>query len=287
MTLKLKNKLPGLKSLLASVLMLAALAGNAQDRSAVIADPKLNAIVLTDFDGYPVDPTNLQADQLIKLKLPVACDNHGKILPAGSCKIKIGLGSKLVLDPGFDLNNAGMGDYFRWTVMEEAGQFQVTGELINPLPVSITAVDLSFRIKVKEAGSSAVTANFLITNHNTTAILSDENGSNNATALSYKVSDRIPVDPSTGNGKLKLSLYPNPVKNVNTVKISVVQGTLKGNYKIIMYDMAGKLIQSKDMQLDFATSFLYNFGNIAAGKYMVKVVNTSGTESAILKFEKF
>ena len=53
-----------------------------------------------------------------------------------------------------------------------------------------------------------------------------------------------------------------------------------------MFDMYGKLVQVRTSQLDFATNFIYNFGTIAAGKYIIKVVNESGSESAVLKFEK-
>lgn len=280
-----------LKSLTAKCVILGAFtfgsfAGFAQDRRAVIADPKLEAIQFSDLTGYVLDATNLQANQIIKMKLPVACDNHGLVLPAGSCKIKIGLGSKLVLDPGFDLNNAGMSNYFAWSISEEGGQFQITGELINALPISVTAVDLSFRLKVKEEGSSAITANFLITNHNTIAVLSDENASNNGTAVAYKVSSKLPVDPSVATGKLKLGVYPNPAKDVSAVNISVKEGSLKGKYRVDMYDLAGKLLQTRTLQLDFATNFVYNFGSIAAGKYIIKVMNESGSESSILKFEK-
>jgi hypothetical protein len=40
------------------------------------------------------------------------------------------------------------------------------------------------------------------------------------------------------------------------------------------------------LQLDLATNFVYYFGTIAAGKYILKVENESGSESAVLKFEK-
>jgi hypothetical protein len=286
MKFNLKTKNTRLKLLLASGLILAGHFGMAQDR-AVIADPKLSAMQLTDFGGNILDPNNLQAEQLIKLRIPVGNNNHGKPLPAGSCKIKIGLGSKLILDPGFDLGNAGMGNYFTWTATEDGGQYQVTGELVNALPADVTSVDLSFRLKVKEEGNSAITANFLITNHNSTTILSDENGANNAVAIDYKVANKLPVDPSVPAGKLQLSMFPNPVKDVNVVKITVVKGRLEGKYNISMYDLAGKLVQAKQMQLDLVPSFQYNFGYIAAGKYIIRVVNASGTETAVLKFEKF
>lgn len=274
------------KCLITAGFMVAALNGTAQNRKAVIADPKLDALELTDFSGGSLNADNLQADQLIKLKVPVSIDNGGKALPAGSAKIKIGLGSKLVLDPGFNLSDAGASSYFRWTAEDNGGQLLVTGELVNELPANLTSVTLSFRLKVKEEGNSAITANFLITNHNTIAVLSDKNGANNASAIGYKIGKNVPVDPSTLNGNLKLAVFPNPAKNVNAVNISVMQGKLVGTYRITMYDLAGKLVQTKDLQLNLATNFPYNFGTLAAGKYLIKVTNANGTESAVLKFEK-
>lgn len=287
MKFNLKSNGLGSKCLLAAGLIVASFSSMAQDRSAVIADPKLEALVITDFSGNLLNPANLSADQLIRLSVPVAVDNAGKALPAGSAKIKIGLGSKLQLDPGFNLSNAGGSSYFKWTSVEEGGQLQLTGELINALPADVTSLALSFRLKVAEEGNSTVTANFLITNHNTIAVLSDKNGANNASAISYQVGKKLPVDPSVTDGNLKLNVYPNPAKNTDAVNISVVQGRLMGKYKISMYDLAGKMLQTKDMQLDNSTSFVYKFGSLAAGKYLIKILNASGTESAILKFEKF
>ena len=286
MKFNLKNQGMPFKGLLFSGLLLASLCGIGQSRSAVIADLKLGKMELSDFAGFPLDANNLQTDQLVKLKIPVASDNHGKALPAGSCKIKIGFGSKLLLDPGFDIINAGMSNYFKWTANENSGQIQVTGELINALPASVNAVDLSFRLKVKEEGNSAITANFLITNHNTITVLSDENGANNVSAISYKIGKKLPVDPSMANGSLRLSVFPNPAKDIKAVNISVLQGKLLGKYKISLYDLTGKLTQAKDVQLNLVNNFTYDFGNIAAGKYLIKVSNANGTESSLLKFEK-
>lgn len=276
----------GAKCVIVGAFTLGSLAGFAQSRVAVTADPKLASIQLANLSGQSLDASNLQADQIVKMKLPLSIDNHGKMLPAGSCKIKISLGSKLMVAPGFDLMSAGLSSYFRWTATEFGGQYQITGELVNALPVSVTAVDLTFSLKVKEEGNSAITANFLITNHNTTTVLSDENGANNASALAYKIASVVPVDPTLASGKLKLAVFPNPATNVSAVNISVKEGSLVGKYNINMYDMSGKLVQARTLQLDLATNFVYNFGAIAAGKYIIKVVNESGSESALLKFEK-
>ena len=279
------NSLP-FKGLVVSGLLLASLSGISQGRLAVIADAQLGKMELSDYAGYTMDAGNLSSDQLIKLKLPVFSVTHGKALPAGTCKIKIGFGSKLMLDPGFDLNNAGMSNYFRWTAAENSGQLQVTGELVNTLPANVTAIDLSFRLKVKEEGNSAITANFLITNHNSTTILSDENGANNSSFMAYKVGRKLPLDPSLANGNLKLSIFPNPAKDVKAVNIKVMQGKLLGKYKVSLFDLSGKLVQTKEIELNLVNNFVYNFGTLAAGQYMISVKNVSGTESSVLKFEK-
>ena len=39
-----------------------------------------------------------------------------------------------MIDPGFDLSNAGMSNYFRWSSVESDGLIQITGDLINTLP---------------------------------------------------------------------------------------------------------------------------------------------------------
>ncbi|MFZ4770655.1 MAG: T9SS type A sorting domain-containing protein, partial [Ferruginibacter sp.] len=86
--------------------------------------------------------------------------------------------------------------------------------------------------------------------------------------------------------KLKLNVFPNPAKDVTAVTISVLQGKFVGKYKISLFDLAGKLIQAKDMQLNLVNTFTYNFGTIAAGKYLIKVANADGTETSLLKFQK-
>lgn len=255
-----------------------------QNRSAIMADAKLGQIELTDINDYPLDANNLQYDQTIKLKIPVASESHGKSLPAGSCKIKIGFGSKLVLDPQFDLSSAGMGNFFKWTSSTSGGQLQVTAELINSLPANVSSVDVALRVKGKGEGKSTITANFLITNHNTSSILSDENGANNATFLSYRIKK---FDLQTiPDGQLKLGIFPNPVHDVKSVMIKLVQGRLIGKYSIGLYDVQGKLLRAKELQLNSVSNFSYELGNIAAGQYHIKVLNTNGTQSSVLKFEK-
>jgi hypothetical protein len=181
---------------LASVLM-----GAGANGQAVMADARLGAVTLVDEQGFALDADYVQPDALIRLKIPVINDNHGQALPAGSCMIKIGLGSKLELDPAYELNSTAMNRYFRWTAAPNSGQQQIIGELIAPLPASLEEVNVAFRVKGAHLGQSAITANFLITNHNTRQILSDEDGANNASFLNYTVSSRpAPATVTTVTG---------------------------------------------------------------------------------------
>ncbi len=189
------------KGLLLSSVLFCSFQGVMAQSRAVLADPKLGTISFTDMAGYQLDEAYVQPGELIKLKIPVLnSNNHGKALPAGSCKIKIGFGSKLVLDPSFDLNTTATNSYFRWNASMNSGQLQVTGELIAALPANVTSVDLALKVKGTVIGKSTITANFLITNHNTTAVLSDEDGSNNSAFLQYTVTNKpVPASVSTIN----------------------------------------------------------------------------------------
>lgn len=288
MKCKSKSTRLGFKCLFLSGLLAVSLNSIGQNqRSAVLADPKLGVIELSDISGYSLDANNLQADQLFKLRIPIASESHGKSIPAGSCKIKIGLGSKLEMDPQFDLNSAGLGSYFTWTAVKNSGQLQITGELTKALPADLKSVELAFRVKGAVEGKSAITANFLITNHNTANVLSDEDGANNGAALSYRVIKKFDLVSPVPEGNLKLTVYPNPAKDVKSVIIKVAQGKLNGKYNISMFDITGKQLRTKELQLNFVPNFTYEIGNITAGKYLIKVLKADGKESGLMKFEKF
>jgi Secretion system C-terminal sorting domain len=274
-----KSKLT-VKGLFVTGLLAASLAGTAQ-LPAVAADPALGKIIMTDQTGFAIDATDIAANQIINLRIPVQNDGHA--LPAGSCKIKIGLGSKLVLDPQFNINNTALSNYFKWTVTENSGQIQVTGDLIAVLPANVTDVNVAFKVKPSMEGQSTITANFLITNHNNNAILSDQDGANNNASLAYRVTSKV---AAVNAGQLQLSLYPNPVKDVKVVTIKVDQGELKGKYNVSLFDMSGKLMQTNQFELNTVPTFQYKFGQIAAGKYLVKITNEDATQTALLKFEK-
>lgn len=253
-------------------------------RAAVMADVNLGAVKITDEYGIASDSNLVPVNRAMLLQIPVLNDNHGKAIPAGSAKIKIGLGSKLELDPTFNLNTAGLNSAFRWTSEVSGGQVMITGELINDLPASVTGATVVFRVKATETGRSTVTANFLITNHNTAVILSDENGSNNAASLAYKTAPGAAAAPA--GEPAHLVMYPNPVTDKAQVTIEAKQGRFDGYYTVAIVDVNGKTVQAGRLALNGVSRFNYNLVSLAAGAYVLQLKNAAGTTALMVKFEK-
>jgi hypothetical protein len=254
-------------------------------RPSVTLDAKLGQIAITDDLGFAVDANNISAASVIKIRIPIESDNHGKAIPKGSTKIKIGLGSKLELDPSFNINSAELSNYFSWSKEANDGQIQITGDLVNDLPASVTAVDVFFKVRALTMGSSTITANFLVTNHNGTVILSDENGANNVSALAYRVTDKVPV--LIPGEATDIYLYPNPVSGQNFVSIQSKTGAFNGQYTFVLFDAAGKRMQASSVELSGVNKFNYKFGNIASGKYLITLNKANDSKQIILHFEKF
>jgi hypothetical protein len=158
----------------------------------ITADPALEPMKVTTIDNDAITVTQLPLGQVIKLKVPILNKNVTSNIPSGTCKVKIGLGSKIGLDPTFDLTTVNTSTYFNWTAVASGGQVQITGELIADLPANFSDTAY-FDIKGIILGSSTITTNFLVTNHNTTLFLSDENGANNTAATAYTIITNVTV----------------------------------------------------------------------------------------------
>jgi Secretion system C-terminal sorting domain len=152
----------------------------------VTADPAVEPLKITTLINGSILATEIPITNTIKLKIPILNKNTVNGLPAGSCKIKIGLGSKLVLNPLFNFSTLNASNFFTWSVFENGGQVQIIGDLTSDLPANFndTAV---FDVKGNIIGSSTITTNFLVTNHNSTITLSDENGNNNIASIAYTI----------------------------------------------------------------------------------------------------
>jgi Secretion system C-terminal sorting domain len=362
-----------MKNLLFSLLFLFSVKGYNQ---VVFADPALNQTGFATISGAPADADLLPLDGIVRLNVPIFNLNTLNALPAGSCKIKIGLGSKLVLNPDFDIANTNTSAYFNWTVATQGGQVQLTGDLIAPLPANYSATGI-FLVKGSLPGSSTVTINFLVTNHNTPDVLSDENPNNNTTFLPYTVVNPIPVNftginvkkegcniqvkfsaenevnvshyeieaskdgihyttmgqtaarnsinysylfpltdaikapliqvrvksvdregkaqyteiktvKGTCDGKLAISLYPNPLpQQQTTVTIRADEGIFNGRLTVSLTDITGKLLGNKNITLNNARQFNYKTGYLAAGQYLIKIQGNNGDAPVVLRFQKW
>ena len=241
-----------MKNLLVSLLLLVSISsiGQVTYKTSAIADPTLGQIVITDLSGSNLDPEALQPSQLIKLRIPVSNLNTNTKIPAGSAKIKIGFGSKLQLDPTFDMNSSGLGSYFHWTSSSIGGQTEILGDLIGELPVDMQSILVTFKVKTAALGKSTITANFLVTNHNTESILSDENPSNNTSYLQYIIAERPTAPPVVSisdvargactinvvfgsDREINLSRYDVEVSKdgINYVKVSEVSAANQLSYR--------------------------------------------------------
>lgn len=243
---------------------------------AVKADPALQNLSVKTVLNNPIDENLLPLNYVIDLKVPILNLNLLNALPAGTCKIKIGLGSKLILDPNFDLNNTNTSQYFNWTAITEGGQVQLTGDLKEILPANFDSI-CEFRVKGSELGTSTITTNFLITNHNTTRILSDENPSNNSASLAYTVIEsQGGTTPVTFTGLVvkneRCSIKVNfSTENEINVKQFEIETSKDGRSFINM----GKI--ASNSRINYTFSFALNDNNKASIIYVrVKSVDMDG-----------
>lgn len=164
---------------------------NAKAQAQLIADPGIEQVSFSDLSGNAIDDT-MPIGYIAQLNIPIRNYHPATGIPAGSCKIKIGLGSKIIVDPSFDVALASTSDYFNWTSDFTGGQVQITGELRVPLPAGYSGM-AKFNVVGNILEYSTITTNFLITNHNSPVILSDEDPGNNSSFRRYKIVETTPI----------------------------------------------------------------------------------------------
>lgn len=235
----------------------------------VIADPAVNLMRTASTTSLPVSPAVIPIDSIITVRVPVINYNVVNALPAGSCKLKIGLGSKMALDPGFDLATVNTSNYFQWTSVFEGGQVQITGNLIASLPANFLDT-VSFNVKGSALGNSTITVNFLVTNHNTTTFLSDENGANNNTSLGYTIIERVggPV-PVTFTKVITTKEACNVNINFSTEnEINVDRFEIEVSKDAVVFERLGMLATHNSRNYNFAFAIT---DNLKASQLFVRI----------------
>ncbi len=201
-------------------------------QTSVTADPALQNAVFTNLSNGIILPFGLPLNGPIKLKLPLRNINTSNAIPAGSCKVKVGLGSKLVVSPTFNLLTANTSNKFLWTVTNTGGQFQLSGDLIDELPAGYSDTAI-FELAGSILGNSTITINFLVTNHNTGIVLSDEDPTNNGTSSPYSIILAVlPVKLTnlfTVKDNCSLQLFFNTENEINVEKYELQIANLNDN----------------------------------------------------------
>lgn len=170
-----------------SVLLLALFffAGRSHAQVPVSADPGVGSFDITTMAGVPVNANALVKNIGYKLKLFILNGDQINAIPPNTVEIRIGLGSKMILNPTFNLATAPFFNYFTWTSSTVGSQVQISGVLHTALPPNF-AEELVFEVKPSLQGNSTVSGNFLVVNNNPGFILSDYNN-NNFASMSYSV----------------------------------------------------------------------------------------------------
>ncbi|HUM47451.1 MAG TPA: T9SS type A sorting domain-containing protein [Chitinophagales bacterium] len=181
-----------------SVLLLALFffAGRSHAQVPVSADPGVGSFDITTMSGVPVNANALVKNIVYKLKLFILNGDQLNAIPPNTVEIRIGLGSKMIVNPAFNLATAPFNNYFTWTSTTIGSQMQISGVLHTALPPNF-AEELEFEVKPSLQGSSTVTRNFLVVNNNPDFVLSYYSN-NNFAYMSYSVAPEgnLPVSIS-------------------------------------------------------------------------------------------
>ena len=353
--------------------LLVAVSFNGFTQTVVFADPGVGALYITFPAGGTANANNLAINQPYVLNVPLFNSNQLNSIPPLTIRVKIGLGSKMILDPGFNLATAPLSNYFSWSYAVVSGQGTITGDLIQTLPADFNGT-ASFNVITSILGTSTITANMLIVNNNPSFILSDESSANNFAQLQYTVLSVVPVTFTNLNlikkgcdvnirfttmneinldhyeveyskdgihfykqailkatqasdynadlelsadkratqlfiriksvdkdgsyhysetkittgicdGALEYNIYPNPLK-ANMISVLATNGLFNGKYTLRVLDISGRLYCIKEVVLNNTVRYSLPIGNIAAGKYILNVMNANGTGTVALPFEK-
>jgi hypothetical protein len=103
-------------------------------------------------------------------------------IPSSAINFTVDLGTKLDLDPAFNLATAPLSQYFSFVTSTVAGRQIITGTQIATIPADFDGI-ASFEVKGTLSCTSGITSNIVITN--ASASLTDEDLNNNAATLQY------------------------------------------------------------------------------------------------------
>lgn len=152
------------------------------------SDPAIENLTISNPTDGSVNTDMLVSGSPVKVQFTVLNNDNATIVPAGSCRVMLTLGTKFKL--ATDLNNLQslpLSNYFKWMLKQapDSKQYILFGILYKDLPASFLG-KVSFMVVPSKVGSSTVVCQLLVSNEkNPDNTLSDSNPNNNSTSLSY------------------------------------------------------------------------------------------------------
>jgi SprB repeat len=175
----------------------------------VTADPAVGQMNFVTTTSAPQSANTLLFTQDYNLRIPFYNLNQTDVVPNGTIKLTIDLGTKLVLGTGFNLATAPLSNYFTWTSAIVSGRVIITGTQIAAIPEDFVST-LVFRVKGSLSCTSTVSTNITVVN--LAALLVDEDLQNNAATIQYT----LPVTVTTTQVNVTCNGAANGIINVTS-----------------------------------------------------------------------
>ena len=151
-------------------------------------DPAVSNLVFTDASNSVVNLDRLVVGTPVNLAFTLGNTDALNAVPAGTCQVKITLGSMFRLVTDLSSMNLPLREYITWSIASAPRSMQliITGELYRELPPRFSGV-VKFTLMPAVIGSSTATCQVLVSNHNNDRdILSDMVPGNNFVAATYR-----------------------------------------------------------------------------------------------------
>ena len=180
------------------------------------ADPAVGQMYFTTSTGAAQSANSLlmaPSVAVYDINIPFYNRNQVNVVPNGTINFRVNLGSKLVVNPGFNLATAPLATYFSFAQSIVGGNVIITGTQIATIPADFDAI-ATFRVKGNLACRSNVVSNIVITNVLQT--LTDDDLQNNQATLQYT----LPVTLS----KTQVNVTCNGLNN-GIINLTVSSGT--------------------------------------------------------------
>jgi len=231
-------------------------------RTVVEMDPSITQVTITDLSDNLVDAHQLPFNSINRVHVSILNNDQSNPIPSGTTKIRLDLGDKMIVNPGFNLATAPLKDYFNWTQTTESGHVVIYGDQIADLHEDFSG-DAIFETLTTAVGTSVDDGTWQITNHNNnTYYLIDGNLGNNNAAATYTVLSPLVI---TLNSKTDVKC--NGDSN-GSITVSASGGATPYQFSI---DGGNTWLPNG------GTSSPYTFNDLTANTYTVKVKDNVGS----------